>query len=162
KTVGLTSAVTSKKVTWNVNYYAGPERTAPLKGTRQLFDTTLLLTPNDRTSFYINYDYGHERHSEDRDSVHWTGVAGAARFQVTPIFALARRIEWFSDPAGAAIPWGAIPVNVKPSVKEFTMTGEFKAKEGVLMRLEYRRDWANAPVFDRGNQLLNSKNQTTL
>ena len=162
KTVGLTSSVTSKKATWNVNYYAGPERAAPLKGVRQLFDTTLLLTPTDKTSFYINYDYGRERHTESGSSVHWTGVAGAARFQVTPIFALAPRLEWFSDPDSAAIPWGVVPAGVKPSVKEFTMTGEFKAREGVLMRLEYRRDWANAPVFDRGNQLLNSKNQTTL
>jgi hypothetical protein len=162
KTVGLTAAATSKKVTWNVNYYAGPERSTPQKGVRQLIDTTLLLTPTDKTSFYINYDYANEHHPEDRSTVHWDGIAGAARFQVTPIFALAPRVEWFSDPTGASIPVGALPANLKPTVKEFTMTGEFKAKEGILMRLEYRRDWANANLFDHGNQAFAAKNQTTL
>ena len=165
KTVGLTAAATSKKATLNVNYYAGPERATPLKGVRQLFDTTLLLTPSDKANFYINYDYGHESHPEvtANKSAHWTGVAGAARFQVNSIFALAPRIEWFSDPTNTALNTGALLLaGVKPTVKEFTMTGEFKAKEGVFMRLEYRRDWANVDLFDRGNQIFNSKNQTTL
>jgi hypothetical protein len=163
KTVGLTAAATSKKVSWNVNYYAGPERATPLKGTRQLIDTTLMLNPTGSTSFYLNYDYGKEHRNEIKDSVHWDGVAGAARFQVTPIFALSPRIEWFSDPSGASIPVGTnLPANIKPTVKEFTMTGEFKAKEGILMRLEYRRDWANANLFYHGNDPFSSKNQTTL
>lgn len=162
KTVGLTAAATSKKVTWNVNYYAGPERTTPLKGTRQLIDTTVMLTPTGNSSFYINYDYGTEHRNELKQSVHWDGIAGAARFQVTPIFALAPRIEWFSDPSGASIPVGELPANLKPTVKEFTMTGEFKAKEGILMRLEYRRDWANCNLFEHGNNPFSSKNQTTL
>jgi hypothetical protein len=110
KTVGLTAAATSKKVSWNVNYYAGPERATPLKGTRQLIDTTVMLTPTGNASFYINYDYGKEHRNEIKDSV----------------------------------------------------TGEFKAKEGILMRLEYRRDWANANLFERGNNPFSSKNQTTL
>jgi len=162
KTVGVTAAATSKKVSWNVNYYAGPERATPLRGTRQLFDTTLMLNPIDKASFYINYDYGRERRKELDAALHWTGVAGAARFQVTPIFALSPRVEWFSDPDAASIPVGTLPAGIRPKVKEFTMTGEFKAKEGILMRLEYRRDWSNANLFYHGNDPFSSKNQTTL
>jgi hypothetical protein len=35
-------------------------------------------------------------------------------------------------------------------LKEFTMTAEFKAWEGVLARLEYRKDWSDVAYFDRG------------
>ena len=29
------------------------------QGHRNLYDTVLLLTPNDRVSAYVNFDYGH-------------------------------------------------------------------------------------------------------
>ena len=51
---------------------------------------------------------------------------------------------------------------VAQKVKEFTLTGEYKMVEGLLARLEYRRDWSDQPFFDRGNGLGNSKNQTTV
>jgi hypothetical protein len=83
-------------------------------------------------------------------------------FQVNSVFALAPRVEWFSDPSAASLPVGILPAGLKPAVTEFTMTGEFKAREGVLMRLEYRRDWANANLFDHGNSPFASRNRTTL
>ena len=66
-TVGLTSSLVKPKYTWNFNYYTGPENAGfgaspegagTQKGYRNLFDTTLLLTPSAKFSAYINYDYG--------------------------------------------------------------------------------------------------------
>ena len=54
------------KYTWNLNYYIGPENSGlpprttdygTQKGYRNLFDTTLLLTPNAKFNAYVNYDY---------------------------------------------------------------------------------------------------------
>ena len=41
------------------------------------------------------------------------------------------------------------------------MTGEYKWAQGLLARLEYRRDWSDKPYFERGYQGL-GKNQDTL
>ena len=71
------------------------------------------------------------------------------------MFALAPRLEWFNDADGFA-------TGTVQKVKEITLTGEFKLREGVLTRLEYRRDWSNAPFFDRGSAPGAYKNQDTL
>jgi len=156
KTVGFTAAITGKKATWSHNYYVGPEKDTPLKGRRQLYDTTLMLTPTSAANFYINFDYGRDkRPGSGSGADHWIGVAGAARFALNSWFALAPRIEWFNDANGFS-------TGTTQKLKEFTMTAEFKAKEGVMLRTEYRRDWSNVPFFDRGNALGNHKNQDTL
>jgi hypothetical protein len=158
KTVGLIGNVTTSKFTWSNNYYVGREKTYAGAGTddglRHLYDTTLLLTPSSKANFYINYDYGVDKNvlgGENR----WVGVAGAARFALNDWFALSPRLEWFNDATGFAT--GAVQ-----KLKEFTMTAEFKAKEGVLARVEYRRDWSDVAYFDRGSTAGVWKNQPTL
>ena len=90
-----------------------------------------------------------------RGSQRWVGVAGAARFAVNSWFALAPRMEWFNDADGFAT--GAVQ-----KLKEVTMTAEVKWKEGILSRLEYRRDWSNTSFFDRGSSPASYKNQPTV
>ncbi|MGA2327023.1 MAG: porin [Bryobacteraceae bacterium] len=154
KTAGLTGALAVGKVTWTQTYYVGPEKTGTNQGLRHLYDTTLLVNATKTASFYINYDYGVDKKIGGGES-RWTGIAGAARFQVTPLFALAPRLEWFNDADGFS-------TGTAQKVKEFTFTGEFKLREGVLSRLEYRRDWSNVPFFDRGAGPGVYKNQNTL
>jgi hypothetical protein len=154
KTLGLTGSLVVGKVTWNQNYYVGPEKTGTNQGLRNLFDTTLLVNATKVTSFYVNYDYGQDAKilgGENR----WTGIAGAARFQLTKVFALAPRVEWFNDENGFA-------TGTAQKLKEATLTGEFKIHEGVITRLEYRRDWSDVPFFDRGSTPGAYKSQETL
>jgi hypothetical protein len=82
-TVGITSALVKPKYTWDVNYYGGPENANTTKGFRNLFDTTILLTPNAKFNAYINYDYGQNRDglvttasgtTGDTNLNHWQGV----------------------------------------------------------------------------------------
>jgi hypothetical protein len=154
KTLGLTGAITGKKVTWSHNYYVGPEKPDTNKGQRQLYDTTLLLTPSDKANFNLNFDYGTDkRRFGGRDR--WVGSAGAARFQLTRIFALSPRLGRYYDATG-------FTTGTMQKMKEFTLTGEFKMKEGVLVRTEYRRDWSDNPVFDRGVHPASWKNQDTV
>lgn len=154
KTGGITAAITTKKFTWSHNYYVGPEKPGTNDGLRQLYDTTLLLTPSDKANFYINYDYGTEK-LLDGSRVHWDGIAGAARFQLSKSWAVAPRIEWFNDAGG-------FETGTLQKLKEFTATVEYKAMEGILVRGEYRRDWSDQRVFDRGTSPAAWKNQDTL
>ena len=122
-TVGLTSSLVKPKYTWNFNYYTGPENAGlppqyagTQQGYRNLFDTTLLLTPNAKFNAYVNYDYGQNRipgytypttTARSRTTIksmdpHWQGIAASAREQITPNAALVFRYEYFYDNQGFA------------------------------------------------------------
>ncbi|HXM98550.1 MAG TPA: porin [Candidatus Dormibacteraeota bacterium] len=164
KTIGLTGVVTTKKFAWSNAYYAGPENPGTNKGWRQLFDTTLLLTPSDKLNAYINFDYAQNRNPPGSIPAlsKWYGIAAAVHFQPTSKWAFTPRLEWFKDRDGFATGTG-----VAQDLKEVTLTGEYKMIEGILGRLEYRHDWSNQPFFVRGNTFTGigigtSKNQDTL
>jgi hypothetical protein len=158
-TIGLTSAYVKPKYTWNVNYYVGPENPNTQKGYRNLIDTTLLLMPTSKFSAYINYDYCQNRDAivaanagqshNDNLLNHWQGGALAVREQVTGKSALAARFEYFADPQGFQTGTG-----VGQDVKEGTATYEYKWAEGLLARLEYRRDWSTIASFHKGDSNL--------
>lgn len=153
QTVGITAAVTRKKYTWSNNYYVGPQYTANNNRTRNLYDTTLLLTPNDKVNAYLNYDYGNQ--SLPGSSSHWTGFAGAVHFQLNSHIAITPRAEYYDDASG-------FTTGVIQKLHEVTVTGEYKLMDGLLSRVEYRRDGSNVPFFDRGTVPGVSKSQSTV
>lgn len=153
KTVGVTTALTTSKVSWFNNYYTGPEKTGTNEGKRNFFDTVVLLTPSEKANFYVNFDYGTEKYIGG-GSQDWIAIAGAARFQVTERIALSPRLEYYYDKEG----WATL---TPQKLKEFTFTAEYKMVEGLLARAEYRRDWSDQAVFERGAGGL-FKNQTTM
>lgn len=160
KTIGVIGNFTGKKISWNNNYYVGPENTATNRGFRNLYDTTVLLTPSDKFNGYINFDYGQNRSYASPDTnvsdlAKWYGVALAAKFQMNGKNALTPRIEWFKDAEGFS-------TGTAQALKEFTLTYEYKWVEGLLTRVEYRRDWSDQPFFTRGVTPDASKSQTTL
>src|SRR6185437_6579426 len=127
-TVGLTSALVKPKYTWNVNVYTGPEDTSKQNAFRNLFDTTVLLTPNSKFNAYVTFDYGENRDSKvhglgDDTISRWYGVAFAAHQQVTATQAVAGRIEVFDDAEGFS-------TGASQTLKEFTGTYEHKFKYG--------------------------------
>ncbi|HXN24709.1 MAG TPA: porin [Candidatus Dormibacteraeota bacterium] len=157
KTIGLTGTFTTKKFSWSNNYYGGPENPGTNKGWRHMYDTTLLLTPSGKVNAYINFDYGQNRNFPivvGAPAVgKWYGVAGALHLQFTDKWAFTPRFEWLADPQGFATGTG-----VSQSLKEGTITGEYKMLEGLLARLEYRHDWSNQPFFQRGATLSTNPN----
>jgi hypothetical protein len=156
KTIGLTSAYVTPKVSHYMTYYVGKEgATNPELGTRHLFDTVLSATPSDKAALYINLDYGLDKNKVTRKGASWYGIGGAVKLSPTDWFAVSPRLEYFIDDKGFST--GTIQ-----KVKEFTFTTELKHSKGFLTRLEYRRDWSDKPFFDRGNELGSSKSQNTI
>ena len=103
---------------------------------------------------YLNFDYGTDK-NVGAGRQKWTGIAGAYRYQISNRFAIAPRAEWFNDIDGFS-------TGVAQTVKEFTATGEMKIREGLLSRLEFRRDVSDRPFFDRGTGIAVAKDQTTV
>lgn len=158
-TVGLTSALVKPKYTWNVNVYTGANDVPGQNGYRNLFDTTVLLTPNSKFNAYVNYDYGQNQDSisngvGDNQTNRWQGVAFAAHQQVTGTTAVAGRVEVFNDDKGYA-------TGTAQTMKEFTGTYEYHWSKGILGRLEYRHDFSDKQVFHHGNTGL-TDGQSTL
>jgi hypothetical protein len=152
--VGLTFALAKPKYTWNVNYYEGPNHMGTTQGKRNLFDTTVTLTPNTRWSMYINGDLGRDNNIGPGHSS-WYGLAGAARFQATKKIAFAARAEVFDDANGFA-------TGLKQVIREGTITGEYKYNDHFVGRLEFRRDNSSQPFFNHGYQEGVSHNMDTL
>jgi hypothetical protein len=156
KTIGLTETLTVKKFSWSNNYYTGPENNNTNRGWRNLYDTTLLLTPNGNFNAYINVDYGQNVNKLiDPNTQKWYGIAGAAHFQVSKTISFSPRVEWFKDAQGFS-------TGTPQTLKEFTLTGEYKWSQGILSRLEYRRDFSNVPFFEEGPIPMIAKNQDTV
>jgi hypothetical protein len=143
-TGGFTSAWTKPKFAWNVNYYVGPENSNTASGLRNLFDTTLLLTPPGKINAYINFDYGSNRDAKEAQGNTklntWEGVAFAIHDQANAKNALAGRFEYFNDPDG-------FQTGAKQNLYEFTATYEYKWVEGLLTRIEYRGDFSSVDYF---------------
>lgn len=154
KTFGLTTAWTGSKVSWFNTYYVGPENNDTNSGVRNFYDTVVTVSPTEKVSFYGNFDYGTQKNIGMPGSQDWIAVAGAAHFQFTDKFSVSPRLEYYYDKDGWA-------TGTPQKLKEFTATAEYKWMHGLLTRLEYRRDWSNQYVFERGIGGL-GKSQSTL
>lgn len=154
ETVGLTGNLSWKKAAWSNNYYTGPQQEGPVRAYRRLYDTTLVLSPTAKSDVYFNFDYGTDK-PEGGSRAKWVGFATAARYQLTKRFAFVPRAEVFNDINGFS-------TGVAQTVKEITLTGEMKIANGVISRLEFRRDMSDKPYFDRGAGFMVANNQNTL
>jgi len=146
KTIGLVGNLTSSKISWMNNYYTGPENSGTNTGWRNLYDTTVLFTPTGKFNAYFNFDYGQNKSGTGKleSTAKWYGVAGAAKMQMNDHNAITPRIEWFKDRDGYS-------TGTAQALKEFTLTYEYKWTQGLLARVEYRRDWSDEKFFTRGS-----------
>lgn len=152
KTFGFTGSYAWKKVTWTNMYMVGPEKAKTNTGVRSLFDSTVVVNPTDKLSYYINVDYGREKQL-DSSVATWAGIAGAMKYQFTPKFAFASRAEWFDD-------YDGFSTGTKQSMQEVTLTGEYKMASWLMSRVEFRNDWSDKSVFERGSGT--AKSQPTI
>lgn len=161
KTAGLTAAVTTPMVNWFNNYYFGNEKTDTMDGVklhapglRHFYDTVLNLNPSGRVSGLFNFDYGVDRVPGALDNKFY-GFSVATRVLANEYFGISPRYDWYKDRNGFI-------TGTEQTLQEFTLTGDFRLKEGFNMKLEYRRDWSNQPFFDRGNEPGSARSQSTL
>lgn len=136
----------SPKFTWYVNYMGGKE--VEDGDTRNLFDTTASLALTDKFTVMANYDYGKE------GDVKWWGVAGYAKYQASPEWALAGRYEYVDDTEGGFMLLGT-------TGQSLTVTSDHTIAGALRARLEYRTDFADEELFPKDDGTF-SKSQTSL
>jgi len=136
------------------NYTGGPEQTDDNDDWRHLSDTIVTYTVNKQVSVAANYDYAQDKVAGE--SVKWQGIAGYLKYQANDWFALSPRFELFDDKDGFS-------TGTVQTVKEATVTAEFKHKDGLIMRLEYRGDFSDEAFFTkRISESVKSQNTFTV
>lgn len=157
KTIGFTTALEYDTVSWYNTYYGGPENADTSKGWRSFYDTVVKVG-NDNAQGYFNFDYGRFRPIDASGTLFTQeiyAVALAGRFKVAENFYFSPRYGWYDDKDGFAF-------GPDTTVHDFTLTGEYRLPAGFVGMVEYRRDWANNPIFERGNDPASSKHADTL
>jgi hypothetical protein len=162
--VGLVVQPT-KRVTWNVQYYLGQEHpdvqpistpvapTLPTQpglsvtpvlpyftGKLHIFDSYATWQASPTTTLGVEGDYVISRNVPPTVDSRVSGGALYARHQLTPKSAIAARAEYLRDRGG-------LFTGITQTVKETTVTYDFKPSEGFLVRSEWRRDFSDVPFF---------------
>jgi hypothetical protein len=156
--VAFTLALTKPKYTYSFNYYEGPNHQGTTAGKRNLVDTTLLLTPNAKLNMYVNVDWARDDlpvAASTGSYGEWYGIAGAARYQVAKLFALAGRAEFFNDAKGFS-------TGTAQHLNEVTGTAEYKMNDHLVARFEARHDDSDHLFFDHGTGHPLTKTDTTV
>ena len=137
-----------------LNYMGGPEQADNSDDWRQLVDATVMYTLNDVFSVMGNADYGKD--SVGGADVSWKGVALYAKAQANPVFAVIPRFEYYDDSDGG------FTTGTAQKLKEFTLTAEVKHTQGLIMRIEYRRDWSDIDFFTKGTSPRDNQNTVSV
>ena len=176
---GITYTPT-KNLTWNVNYYLGDEHPdviyypgggAPpnsptlqgipfqpipnsLHGKLHIFDSYVSWNVNPKLTLAADLDYVIQRDSTTSPPQHTDGGTGYLRYQFAPKFALGLRSELMSDR-------GALFSGTSQTIKEETVTFEYKVADNFLFRNEWRTDLSNQRYFYTNTLGILKKRQNT-
>ncbi len=147
KTVGVQVALTpTKKFALTQTFMAGPE--APLANVpavssrdnwRQVADTVATVYVTDKFTLLGNFVHGRDG---DDNGVRgqWTGFAGYFKYAFNDKAAFSPRFEVLNDKNG-------LRTGTAQTVKDITLTQEFKLANNFITRFEYRRDFSNKNFF---------------
>jgi hypothetical protein len=169
----------AKTLSWSINYYTGVEgrdtgpvlnpglpalptqpglstdviRPAP-DGRLHILDSYANWNATAKLTLAAEGDYVINRFRSTSAPARVYGGALYARYQLAPKVALGGRAEYMSDREGLFSGTGQ-------SLKETTVTADYKFAEGFLARGEWRRDFSNRPFFLTDTPGLLKKEQNT-
>ena len=170
----------SKNLSWTVNYYLGQEHPdvvyylngnappgaptqqgvpfepipAAPKGKLNIFDNYLAWQATPKLDFALEGDWVIERYQTNSPPHETMGARRYVRRRITPQITVAGRVEFMNDRNG-------LYTGVPQSLKEATLTADYKMGAGFMLRWEWRRDQSNHPYFYTDTLGLLANHQTT-
>jgi hypothetical protein len=143
----------SSAFTFIENYIGGAEE--PNSTTkRHVFDSIFNIQATDALFVTVNADYGQESNTAGGLAV-WKGAALTGKYTISDVSAIGARGEYYYDQSGFTT--GALQ-----SLKEITLTYEYKFGGSLTTRLEYRYDASDVNVFEDSDGNMTKNNQSTL
>lgn len=149
--VGMT---VSEKLSLATVLIFGPEQEDDNSSSRRLLDLVATYKFTDKLTGMLNVDFAREENAAlDGGTARWGGIAGYLKYECTEKLSFALRSEVFRDANGARTGTGQ-------TLLGNTLTAQYKFRENLWGRLEYRNDYSNEDVFSKGNGI--SGNQNTI
>ncbi|MFI5303458.1 MAG: outer membrane beta-barrel protein, partial [Nitrospiria bacterium] len=137
-----------------INYAESSEPTQISTGDAlSLLDVIVTYNATDALSFMLNYDNATQKNALASGDASWDGIAVYGRYAITPMIAVALRLEQFNDADGYRTDpsnmYGTLG-NGGQKLTEETLTLEHNSLAGCLVRLEYRHDSTNLATSNPG------------
>ena len=101
---------------------------------RTLIDAIVTLKPVDGLTLMLNYDWAEEEDAAFDGDANWDGLAGYISYDVTDVFSIGGRAEYFNDDDGVRLGAGEL------ELWEGTVTARFKLTDALVASLELRHD----------------------
>ncbi|MFN8608308.1 MAG: outer membrane beta-barrel protein [Vulcanimicrobiota bacterium] len=134
------------------NFYQGPEQIRNDRNQRQLWEFIANYKVTEAITLGADVLRAREQGlALDGGTVQWNSLVLYWTNRLDDHFSLNFRQEWFNDPDGARILPGS-------HYSGFTVTPEYRITEDWVVRMDFRFDRADRPVFDRRGQLVHNQN----
>lgn len=155
KTAGASLTIKPTAASTLVLNYIGPAREASY-AQRHVVDFVAMLNATDNLALMLNADYGTQKLLPGNVKSQYVGAAAYARYAASG-WAGSIRYEYTKDSDDFLYGTG-----LGPNVQEITLTGERAIADHMLLRLEFRRDFADKKIFDRRGSAVEDQNRVTL
>jgi hypothetical protein len=147
-------AALSEKLNLGATVIAGPEQEDHDRNNRRLLDLVATYKFNDKLTGMLNLDIAdEEKAANDGGKARWQGLEAYLKYDCNEKLSFAWRGEAFQDKGGSR-------TGDRQNLFENTVTAQYKFRENLIGRLEYRHDRSNEDVFAQGNGF--SGNQNTI
>lgn len=135
-----------------VTYY-GAEQEDNDHSKRRLLDLVATYKFNEKLTGVLNADIASEEDAApDGSTAKWRGIAGYLNYECNEKLSYAARAEVFSDRDGAR-------TGMDQTLWEATLTAQYKFRENIWGRLEFRHDESNrSSAFSKGSGFSGSQN----
>jgi Putative beta-barrel porin-2, OmpL-like. bbp2 len=147
------------------NIIVGPEQTHNTNNARFTWNTVATIKPMDPLTLLLEYTVGAEKNASTptgNKNAQWYSFAAVGSWSWTDRFSTAIRGEaFFDEGASRTFGFAATKPIFNVSLGEATLTATYKFTKMLQGRAEFRQDWANRAVFQRGSGNADP-NQTTL
>ena len=134
----------------------GPEQADEVDSWRTLVDVIVSTKVSDQLTLGLNADYAYEEEAEQTDEgvltgkqAQWYGVATYAKYDISEMFAINARAEWFNDKDNSrGIGTNVYEATVGLTIKPFA---NHEIGSNLVIRPEVRYDYAQEGIFDGQN-----------
>ncbi len=147
------------------NIIFGPEQLHNTGRQRVTWSSVATIKPMDPLTLLLEYTFGAEGKAStptgNQDS-YWHALSAVASWGWTDRFTTALRGEvFFDNQAARTFGLSATTPQNNATLGEMTLTGSYKFTKMLIGRAELRQDWANHPVYQKGQSKADGQ-QTTL
>jgi hypothetical protein len=147
------------------NIAVGPEQAGNTNNVRFTWSNVATVKPMDPLTLLLEYTFGVEKKASTPTGIknaQWYAFAATGVWSWTDRFSTSLRTELFLDEGASRTQGlGATKPIFNVSLGEVTLAGTYKLTKMLLGRAEFRQDWANRGVFQKGSSGADA-NQTTL